>query len=166
MAGKRAAAAEPDYVELPGGDPDPVLPAMAEMAESHRGWINFEPAVHVEDVPPPKSGLFSLFSGRGPDVPLATWTPGQARKSGRPEPPMVGILHPSGPQAKVRLADRGRAVPDGWVVMQDYAKKGLVVAVPPAVAHGDVVKWLLQAAGALSVVPLTGTWRAAIYHGI
>ncbi|MGH9224068.1 MAG: hypothetical protein ACRD2W_09880 [Acidimicrobiales bacterium] len=158
------AAAEPDYVEFSAGETSAVLPVMAEMAESHRGWINFEPAVHVEDVPPPRSGLFSLFSTRGPDVPLATWSPGEARKN-RPEPAMVGILHPAGPQAKVKLADRGRPVPDGWVVMQDHSKKGLVVAVPPTVPHAEVVEWLLRATTALSLIPVTGTWRAAIHPG-
>jgi len=156
---------EPEYIELPGGEPAAVLAAMDRLAGAHKGWINFEPAVAVEDVPAPKSGLFGLFSGRGPDVPLATWSPGEARND-RTEPAMVGILHPSGAQAKARLADRGAAVPDGWVVMQDYSKKGLVVAVPPAVGHRDVVTWLLRAATALSVTPLTGTWRATVYAGL
>ena len=163
--GRKGGSSEPEYVELPNGRPGEVLPAMARLAEAHKGWINFEPAVAVEDVPPPKSGLFSLFSGRGPEVPLATWSPGEAHKN-RTEPAMVGILHPSGTQAKAKLADRGAAVPEGWVVMQDHSKKGLVVAVPPSVDHKDVVKWLLRAATALSVIPVTGTWRATVYEGV
>ena len=158
------AGAEPEYVELSAGDLSAVLPTMAAMATSHRGWINFEPAVHVEDVPAPRGGLFAVFTGRGPSVPLATWTPGEVHRN-RTEPAMVGILHPSGPRAKARLAEVGRPVPDGWRVTQDHSKKGLVVAVPPAVGHAEVVDWLLRAATALSVIPLTGTWRAAIHAG-
>lgn len=156
------AGGEPDYLEFTLADLGDVLPRMAGMAERHEGWVNFEPAVRMEDAPPPRSGLFSLFSARGPDVPLATWTPGEARK-GRPEPPTVGILHGAGPGAKGKLAARGFPVPEGWVVLQDYGKKGLVVAVPPAVGHAQVVDWLLRAATALSDIPLTGTWRAAFY---
>lgn len=156
--------AEPDYVEFTPDDPAAVVDRMAAMVAAHRGWINFEPAVRVDDVPEPKSGLFGLMSGRGPDVPLATWTPGEARK-GRADPPTIGLQHGSGPGARARLAEHGRAVPEGWVVLQDHSRKGLVVAVPPAVAHGEVVAWLLGAAKVLSTVPLIGRWRAAVYEG-
>lgn len=157
-------AGEPEYLEFAERDTDTVVAEMARMAEAREGWINFEPAVRVEDVPPPKSGLFSLFSGRGPDVPLATWTPGEVRKGGRPEPPSIGLLHPAGANARGKLAELGRAVPDGWVVLQDFGKKGLVVAVPPEADHGEVLAWLLAAARALSIIPITGTWRAVIYR--
>jgi hypothetical protein len=135
---------------------------MAAIAEAHEGWVNFQPSVHVEDVPSPGSGAFSLFSARGPAVPLGTWTPPSAPRRGRPEPAMVGLQHGAGSKAKGVLAERGRAVPDGWVVVQDSSKKGLVVAVPPQVDAAEVVRWLVGAAAALSTVPLTG-WRAAIY---
>jgi hypothetical protein len=75
---------------------------------------------------------------------------------------MVGLQHGAGSKVKARLAEAGHPVPEGWVVVQDYAKKGLVVAVPPTADHADVVRWLLDAAGALTVIPLTG-WRAAVY---
>lgn len=156
--------AAPDYVEGITADRlGPVLDRMARLARDHVGWVNFEPAVLDEDIPPDKSGIFSLFSGRGPEVPLATWTPGEARRN-RTEPPTIGILHGSGPRARARLEEAGCPVPEGWVVMQDSPKKGLVVAVPPAVGNGEVVAWLLGAATALSRVPLTGRWRAAFYE--
>ena len=78
---------------------------------------------------------------------------------------MVGILHAAGARAGGTLAELGHAVPDGWVVLQDFSKKGLVAAVPPSVDHADVVTWLLRAARLLSRVPLTGRWRAVVYEG-
>lgn len=155
---------EPDYVEFTPDDLSAVLPRMTAMAESHQGWINFEAAVPVEDAPPPRTALFGLFSTRGPEVPLATWTPGEVHRK-YTEPPMIGILHPAGTNAKAKLAERGWPVPEGWVVTQDYSKKGLVVAVPPSVDHAEVLRWLLRAAASLSAVPVTGRWRAVIYEG-
>jgi hypothetical protein len=154
---------EPEYVEFADGEFGEVVRLMSAMTEAHDGWINFEPAVDIEDVPPPKDGLFALLSNQGPDVPLATWTPPTAPGRRRPEPPTIGLLHPAGPGARAKLADRRHPVPEGWVVLQDFSKKGLVVAVPPEVPHADVVDWLLGAANALTRIPLTGTWRAAIY---
>ncbi len=154
---------EPEHVEITAADPGAVVEVMAEMALAHRGWINFQPAVLVDDAPPPPSPLAGLVSGRGPEVPLATWTPGELRR-GRSEPPTIGLQHGSGPGARARLADHGRGVPEGWVVLQDHSKRGLVVAVPPAVPHAEVLAWLLGAAGVLATVPLTGRWRAAVYR--
>jgi hypothetical protein len=78
---------------------------------------------------------------------------------------MVGILHSAGARAGATLAELGHGVPDGWVVLQDFSKKGLVLAVPPAVDHRTVVAWLLRASELLSRVPLTGRWRAVVYEG-
>jgi hypothetical protein len=157
--------AEPEYVEFVEGSVNEVVDRMSRLTTARKGWMNFEPAVALEDVPPARDGLFALFSGRGPDVPLATWVPGTAPGGRRrPEPPTIGILHPAGPRASATLAESGHAVPDGWAVVQDYSKKGLVVAVPPSVPHAEVVEWLLDAASALTVVPLTGRWRAAVYR--
>lgn len=148
---------EPDRV-------DEVVAAMEAMGESGKGWVNFEPAVDVDDVPA-ESGTFSLFSGRGPTVPLGTWTPGSTTRRGRVEPAMLGLQHPAGSKAKPLLAEQGHPVPQGWTVVQDHVRKGLVVAVPPGVASAEALDWLLRAARLLSRIPLTGRWRAAIYPG-
>jgi hypothetical protein len=150
-------------VEFAADRVEEVVAAMATMAAAHGGWVNFEPSIPVEDVPAAGSGAFALFSGRGPAVPLGTWTPPSAPKRGRPEPAMLGLQHGAGSRVKARLAERGHPVPDGWVVVQDYAKKGLVIALPPGTDAGDVVRWLLEAAALLSAIPLTG-WRAAVYE--
>lgn len=152
----------PDYVEFLTDDLSPAVARMAELTERRDGWINFEPAVDEDDLPPPRSGLAGLLTGRGPDVPLATWTPGRMRGD-RGEPPSVGVHHGAGPGARARLIAAGRPVPQGWVVLQDHAKRGLVAAVPPAVPHDEVLAWLLAAATALSTVPVGRDWRAAVY---
>ena len=156
---------EPRYLEFDADRLGDVLAAMEAMSEAHEGWVNFEPAVHVDDIPPPDGGFFSLFSGRGPAVPLCTWTPASAAGRGRAEPAMIGLQHPAGGKARPLLEKFGHPVPDGWPVTQDYVKKGLVVAVPPTAANADVVRWLLRAATLLSTMPLTGGWRASIYGG-
>ena len=156
---------EPRHIEFTAERPDDVVVVMAEMSNAHSGWINFQPAVDPDDVPPPEGGILGLFTSRGPEVPLGTWTPASAPRRGRSDPPMIGLQHAAGTRAKARLDDVGHPVPEGWVIVQDYAKKGLVVAVPPAVPHAEVVEWLLGAGAALSNIPITGVWRAAVYDG-
>lgn len=157
--------APPRYVEFDADRLDEVVAVMKAMCEAHEGWVNFEPAVHLDDVPPSGSGFFSLFSARGPAVPFGTWTPPSAPRRGRAEPALIGLQHPAGGKAKPLLERLGHPVPDGWAVTQDYVKKGMVVAVPGTAAHDDVVRWLLRAATLLSTVPVTGEWRAAVYRG-
>lgn len=138
---------------------------MEAMSGAHEGWVNFEPVVGPEGIPPADGGMFSLFSGRGPAVPLGTWAPASAPRRGRAEPAMIGLQHPAGGRAKPMLERFEHPVPEGWPVTQDHVRKGMVVAVPPTVPHEDLLRWLLRAATLLSAVPLTGVWRAAVYGG-
>lgn len=155
----------PRYVEFDADRPDEVVSLMETMAQLQEGWINFEPAIPVEEMPPPGGGIFSIFSGRGPAVPLGTWTAPSTPRRGRSEPALIGLQHPAGGKAKPLLEQFGHPVPEGWPVTQDYVKKGMVIAVPPTAASDDVVRWLLRAATLLSGVNLTGKWRAAVYRG-
>ena len=150
---------QPRYVEFRPDRADEVVAAM----EAGVGWINFEPAVEVDDVAAAGSSTFAIFSGRGPVVPLGTWTPATTQGRGRREPAMLGLQHPAGSTAKPLLAELGHPVPDGWAVVQDHVRKGLVVALPDGVAAGDALAWLLRAARLLSTIPLQGGWRASIY---
>lgn len=138
---------------------------MGELAAAGTGWVNVQPGIDAGDVPPAQAGLFAVFSGRGPVVPVATWTAGAQRRRAAPEPESVGIQHPAGPGAARRLADAGLAPPAGWRLLQDHPRRGLVLAVAPGTAHADVLTWLLRATAALSAVPVTGDWRATVHRG-
>lgn len=153
---------QPRTVEFAPTAPGEILAVMGRLGSAGSGWINFEPEVDPELVPA-AAGMFSVFSARGPVVPLGTWTPASTSPRGRCEPAMVGLQHPAGTRAKKVLADAGHPVPAGWSVTQDHSRKGLVVVVPPAADDADVLSWLLTAAEHLSVVPLLGGWRASVY---
>jgi hypothetical protein len=142
-------------------DLGPVLDRMAVLADGS-GWMILDAAVAEEDVTPP-AAFAGLFSAKGPDVPELSWVPG-APGGRRAEPLAVGIRHASGPKAKLRLADAGHPVPEGWYVIQDNPRRGLVAQVPDTEAHAMVLDWLLGAAAVLTKLPLTGTWRARIHH--
>jgi hypothetical protein len=141
-------------------DPSPALERMAELADGS-GWMIFDAAVAEDDLPPP-SAFGGLFTGKGPDVPELSWVPGEP--GGRREEPLsVGIRHGSGPKAKARLAEAGHPVPEGWYVIQDNPRRGLVAQVPATEAHTAVLDWLLRAAAVLANVPLSGDWRVRIH---
>jgi hypothetical protein len=141
-------------------DLSPVLERMAELADGS-GWLVLDAAVAEDDIPPP-AALAGLFSAKGPAVPELSWVPG-APGGRRVEPLAVGIRHGSGPKAERRLAEAGLPVPEGWYVIQDSPKRGLVAQVPDTVSHAAVLDWLLGAAAVLATVPLTGDWRARIH---
>lgn len=154
-----------EVLEIAGDRPGELVARMDELAAAGAGWVNLQPGIDPDDVPRAEPGLFGVFSGRGPVVPVATWTAaGPPRRRG-PAPEEVGIQHPAGPRAAARLADAGHGVPAGWRVVQDHPRRGLVVQVPPGTAHGDVAAWLLRATAALAAVPVTGWWRATVHRG-
>lgn len=151
-----------EIVEFIPSDASDVVGAMTALATAEHGWITLQPGIRPEDSPPPKSVLGTLFSGNGPVVPVCTWVAPEAGQ--KPPHPEIGILHHSGPKVARRLTDAGIAVPDRWVVLADHPRRGLVIAVHPESAHAEVLAWLLRAGEALTRVPLTGTWQAAV-HG-
>jgi hypothetical protein len=55
-------------------------------------------------------------------------------------------------------------VPEGWRVEQDHPRRGLIVR-PPADAHAAaVMQWAMEAALALALVPVTGSWMAEVHR--
>lgn len=166
MTGRLAGVTgDAEVLEVDLNSLSPVIHRMKELAGQGVGWMNLQPGIDPEDAPRAEPGLFGLFSGRGPVVPVATWTAPAARRRGPPEPEQVGIQHPAGGRAAGLLAEAGLAVPDGWRILQDHPRRGLVVAVTPGASHEAVLDWLLRATARLSAVPLTGSWRATIHRG-
>lgn len=141
---------------------DPVVALMRPLAAARDGWLVVDPGVDVEDLVPP-SNLLGLFTGRGSDVPQCSWVPGERRR-GRPTPLSVGVQHGAGRRARPALVEHGIHVPAGWTVVSDHPKRGLVLQVPDEAPHAEVLGWLLQAASALSRVPLDDEWRASVYR--
>jgi hypothetical protein len=152
----------PEILEFLADDIDDVVGAMADLATQQRGWITLQPGIHPDDQPPTPSVFGSLFAGTGPPVPVCTWVAPEA--SQKPPHPELGILHKSGPKAARRLADKGVDVPEHWVVLADHPRRGLVIAVHPETPHADALRWILRAGAALTRIPLTGAWQAAV-HG-
>ena len=112
-----------------------------------RRWVNVTPDVGDADIAT-GSRVGRLFSGRGPVVPMATWFPRHERRGGT-EPTQLGIAHAAGKGAVPRLQERGVALPEDWVVIQDHQRRGIVVAVPPWAEVEAVVRYV---AGALVVL--------------
>jgi hypothetical protein len=156
-------ARTPELVEFRPEDASAVagiVRVMTELSAAQRGWINLYPGIHPDDEPPTPSILGSLFSGTGPPVPVCTWVAPQP--SQKPPHAELGILHKSGPKAVRKLEADGITVPDGWKVLADHPRRGLVIAVHPDSSHEDVLDWLMRAGAALTRIPLTGSWQAAI----
>lgn len=156
---------EPLTIEFHEARREAVVRRMELMADAQKGWMNFSPGLDVDVAPPGRSAMSAIFGNKGPDVPLATWSPGDGKR----EPSTIGIQHAQGPRVLQQLADDGIGLPNQWRKLQDHPKRGLVCAVPPSTAEDDLdktVTWLLTATGLLCPVPRTGEWRALCYLAI
>lgn len=150
--------AEPLVVEFHEERRDAVVAHMVEMAGGAGGWINLTPGLDVDEPPPPRSPLAGLFTGRGPDVPLGTWS-----AAARRDPSTIGIQHGRGPSVLKQLAELGMEMPATWRRLSDHAKHGMVCAVPTSTDPAELdttLDWLLRATGLLCPIPRTGEWRA------
>ena len=127
------------------------------------GWINLMPGIDEEasDVHP-RAGLFAFFGNNAAPVTMTTVMPPKKDRSDA-EGLTVGIMHPTGGKAVERLAEAGVTVPDGWVVRQDHARRGLLLRTPVVVADADVIDWSVRAGTALCRAEMTGRWRAVVY---
>ncbi len=145
----------PQIIEFDAEHSEAILAAMEELADGS-GWINLRPSVDPEQLPP-NGGRPGILSAVGPLVPLCTWTP--AKMGRRPTPPLVGIQHAAGGKAKPHLIRLGAPVPEGWRIVQDESRRGLVVAVPPMLGPAEVLAWLMHAGAVLWSLPFDG-WVA------
>lgn len=152
----------PEEIEFRRDDLDAVLARMTAMTAASSGWVNVRPIVEAEHIPPPP-GLFSIFGGSVHKVPTATWMPGKVDHSGSVGGTRIGLQHSSGPRVVARLRELGLPLPEGWRVVQDHPRRGLVATVPAGGDDAAVLVWLIRAAEALCAVPHTDRWRAEVY---
>ncbi len=143
-----------------------VTDAMRRLTErgDGQGWINLQPALSDEEYNrvPDRSGLGAWFSGRGPAVAMATWTP--PTLEGRMRPAQIGLEHGTGPKALERLAEIGVGLPERWVTRQDHAKHGIVAELPADEDPSVVITWLIVAATVLRTVVEPGEHWIAVVH--
>jgi hypothetical protein len=151
-------------VEFRVGAPAEVVGLMGELALAHAGWMNLQPDVAVEDVPDTGSPFGRLLTATGPPVPLGSWVPGAIRR-GRPEPTSLGLQHPGGRKAIWRLRDVGITVPEGWTVLADHPRRGIVLRLPDGADPATALDWLVRAAVELTEMALPDVWRAAVFRG-
>ena len=156
--------AAPDRIEFPATAPGPVAAALAGLVDEGGGWLNLFPEVSegdVDRVTPSAVGL--LFRAAGPPIPQATViAPTRGRRGGKPGE--VGLTHGVGTKVLPGLATAGIGLPDGWRMVQDHVRRGVVVRIEGDFDPATVVDWSLRAASALCPVPLTGGWLAEVHH--
>jgi hypothetical protein len=150
-------------IEFRPPDVEPVADALAMISEVGDGWINLMPGIPEDspDVTPP-SGLFAFFGTRQAPVTMATVMPPK-RERAATEGLSVGLMHPTGSKAIARLAEAGVALPGGWVVRQDHARRGIVLRAAVGAAPADVITWCVRAGTELCRADMTGEWRAVVY---
>ena len=150
-------------IEFVPPDDGEVAARLAQVTEAGDGWINLLPGV-PEDSPDliPPTGLSALFGSRQPPVTMATLMPARPDRKD-PEGLTVGLMHPTGAKAAARLAEAGVAVPDGWVVRQDHARRGLLLRCPVGTDGASVIEWCVRAGTELCRADLTGRWQAVVY---
>jgi hypothetical protein len=150
-------------IEFTPPDEAAVVHELNALRTAGGGWINLMPGIDEEasDVHP-RAGLFAFFGTNAAPVTMTTVMPPKKDRSDT-EGLTVGIMHPTGGKAVERLAEAGVTVPDGWVVRQDHARRGLLFGTPVAVADADVIDWSVRAGTALCRAEMTGRWRAVVY---
>ena len=148
-------------------DPAALAAIMDDMAAAGRGWVNVLPEIPV-DVPVPETpNALAVFSKRGPVVPLGTWTPPAASKGeGRSGPPTeIGIQHGAAKRAKDALDGTDGAIPEGWRVLSDNPRRGVVVVPPQGTSTLAQATWLLAALAAICIPPQSGNFQLFRYAG-
>ena len=148
-------------------EPNSVVAAMKRMSAvgDCEGWINLQPLLSDDQAGavPEQTSIGAWFSGRGPAVANATWTP--ARQGRRFRPSQIGVAHGTGPHALDRLDEAGAGLPAGWFKRQDHAKHGIVAEVPDTEDLARVLDWVLTACQQLRTVVDPGEDWVAVVHG-
>jgi hypothetical protein len=153
----------PDIIEFTAADRTPVVRLMRDLARERNGWLNLQPDIDVDELPDPGPSVLRVFSTKGPRVPLATWVPGAKRRDGSYEPVSLGLQHPNGPKAIPKLRELGHGPPEGWRLLADHPRRGLVLLVPDDDDPDEALAWVMKAAQLLSQVVLPARWLAGRY---
>ena len=156
--------ARPEQIEFTAPEPGEVVDALRDLVVERRGWVNLEPEVEsdaAEAVRP--SFVAAVFRAAGPPIPSVTIVAPTAGR--RPQPAQLGISHGVGTPVLRRLAAEGHPRPDEWKVVQDHARRGVVVRLPEDFDPADVLAWALSAAALLCPIETTGGWLAEVYRG-
>jgi len=152
----------PEQIEFRYDEWEPVLERMKELSRNGSGWINLFPETVDDEIdrPPSGSSVFgALFRNQAPEVPLGTWT---ARTDKAPA--SVGISHATREKVAPRLVQAGIVAPPTWRLVQDNARRGIVVRVPDDEQPDEVLAWLMAAIDELCPVQITGQWLAEIHR--
>lgn len=147
--------------------PDELVEILRRLAVDRDGWVNLQAVVDEDDpepdASPARAGIFGLVSGRGPDVPVATWVPGPTTAKG-PGPDSLGIEHAAGARALQQLLEAGVTPPAGFRRTADHARRGLVLEGPAGTDAAALLEFLLAACDVLATRPLPDAWAAAVHH--
>ena len=150
-------------IEFTPPDVNAVADSLRTLRAAGSGWINLLPGIDEEasDLHP-RAGLFAFFGNNAAPVTMTTVMPPKKDRRAT-EGLTIGVMHPTGGKAVARLAEAGVTLPDGWVVRQDHARRGLLVRTPVDVAEPDAIAWSVRAGTALCRAEMTGRWQAVVY---
>lgn len=142
----------------------PVETVLAELFAAAEGWVNLLPEVEEADVAAvTPSVIGGLFRAPGPPIPLTTLIAPTEGRRGR-TPGQLGMTHGAGTPVLRRLAEQGLPLPEGWTMVQDHVRRGLVLRLGDHPDAAVALDWALRAAEALCPIPLTGGWLAEVHR--
>ena len=153
---------EIERVQFSVDDLDQVVGRMTKLADAGDGWINVIPHIADYDDKPTSLGFLTLLSGGGARITMCTWIPGCHDRQGRTWT-SLGISQLTGRRAVPELYSLSAPIPQTWLVEQDHPRRGLVLRVPPADPHGQVMAWALRAVSVLNGPGPIARWRADVY---
>lgn len=150
-------ATDRQLIEFERGDTSQVEAALASLDVG--SWMNIEPFVPEDDLAELRartpSALLRIFSAKGRAIPFGTVVVAPTELS-------VGLEHAMGQRVEPQLRELGITVAATWRRQQDHPKRGVVYAVPRDESPAVLLRWILDAASAVSGVEISGRWTAVV----
>ena len=154
----------PEQIEFTVTAPEAAQAAVGELFAARSGWINLYPEVDEDEaaaVTP--SAVASIFRAPGPPIPQGTLiAPTDGRRG--PKPAQLGMTHGVGTMVMRRLAAEGLERPEGWKVVQDHVRRGLVLRLDDPPDPEAALTWALRAGTLLCPINTTGGWLAEVHR--